>query len=56
MEWQNFAERMASMARDLLRQESVDATLRQIVASTVDLVDGCDSAGICSPTMRSSVR
>ncbi|MFJ5274501.1 ANTAR domain-containing protein [Streptomyces sp. NPDC088358] len=46
MDWRDFAERMASMARDLLRQESVDATLQQIAASTVDLVDGCDSAGI----------
>ncbi|MFG2577612.1 ANTAR domain-containing protein [Streptomyces sp. NPDC048481] len=37
---------MASMARDLLAQESVDATLERITASATELVDGCDAAGI----------
>lgn len=46
MDWRRFALQMASMARDLLAQDSVDATLRQISASAVDLVDGCDAAGI----------
>lgn len=46
MDWRGFALQMASMSRDLLAQETVDATLRQIGASAVDLVDGCDAAGI----------
>ncbi|MFC9635376.1 GAF and ANTAR domain-containing protein [Streptomyces mirabilis] len=37
---------MASMARDLLAQESVDATLARITASGTELVEGCDAAGI----------
>ncbi|MFH9552972.1 GAF and ANTAR domain-containing protein [Streptomyces sp. NPDC017435] len=37
---------MASMARDLLAQDSVDATLERITASATELVDGCDAAGI----------
>ncbi|MFD9389481.1 GAF and ANTAR domain-containing protein [Streptomyces sp. NPDC060000] len=44
--WDRFAQQMASMARDLLAQESVDATLRRITASATELVDGCDAAGI----------
>ncbi|MFE4578930.1 GAF and ANTAR domain-containing protein [Streptomyces chartreusis] len=46
MDWGRFAEQMASMARDLLAQESVDATLQRITASATELVDGCDAAGI----------
>ncbi|MEU1402865.1 GAF and ANTAR domain-containing protein [Streptomyces sp. NPDC005728] len=46
IDWQDFAQRMASMARDLLRQESDTATLQRIASSTVDAVEGCDSAGI----------
>ncbi|MEU6064958.1 MULTISPECIES: GAF and ANTAR domain-containing protein [Streptomyces] len=37
---------MASMARDLLAQESVTATLERITGSATELVDGCDAAGI----------
>ncbi|MEU5632665.1 GAF and ANTAR domain-containing protein [Streptomyces rishiriensis] len=37
---------MASMARDLLAQESVNATLARITASATELIDGCDAAGI----------
>ncbi|MET7355214.1 GAF and ANTAR domain-containing protein [Streptomyces mirabilis] len=37
---------MASMARDLLAQESVDGTLERITASATELVEGCDAAGI----------
>ncbi|WP_069768060.1 GAF and ANTAR domain-containing protein [Streptomyces sp. LUP30] len=37
---------MASMARDLLAQESVGDTLERITASATELVDGCDAAGI----------
>lgn len=46
MDWAWFAQQMASMARDLLAQESVDATLRRITASATELVEGCDAAGI----------
>ncbi|MFD0008460.1 GAF and ANTAR domain-containing protein [Streptomyces sp. NPDC127178] len=46
MQWDRFARRMASMARDLLAQDSVDATLQRITASAIELVDGCDAAGI----------
>ncbi|WP_435221862.1 GAF and ANTAR domain-containing protein [Streptomyces sp. Tue6028] len=46
MDWRRFAEQMASMARDLLAQDSVSATLERISASAVDLVEGCDAAGI----------
>ncbi|MFF1322185.1 GAF and ANTAR domain-containing protein [Streptomyces chartreusis] len=37
---------MASMARDLLPQDSVAATLERITASATELVEGCDAAGI----------
>ncbi|MFG2636770.1 GAF and ANTAR domain-containing protein [Streptomyces sp. NPDC048362] len=37
---------MASMARDLLTQDSVAATLERITASATELVDGCDASGI----------
>ncbi|MGJ5830680.1 GAF and ANTAR domain-containing protein [Streptomyces ossamyceticus] len=37
---------MATMARDLLAQESVKGTLERITASATELVDGCDAAGI----------
>ncbi|MFC9112099.1 MULTISPECIES: GAF and ANTAR domain-containing protein [Streptomyces] len=46
MDWQGFARRMASMARDLLAEHTLDATLEQISRSAVDLVEGCDAAGI----------
>jgi len=37
---------MALLARDLLAQDSVQATLDEIAAAAVKLVDGCDAAGI----------
>ncbi|MFI9822559.1 GAF and ANTAR domain-containing protein [Streptomyces sp. NPDC052013] len=37
---------MASMARDLLAESTLDDTLKQITTSAVDLVEGCDAAGI----------
>ncbi|WP_309500611.1 GAF and ANTAR domain-containing protein [Streptomyces shenzhenensis] len=46
MDWGRFAEQMASMARELLAQDSVDATLARITASATELVEGCDAAGI----------
>lgn len=46
MDWARFAQQMASMARDLLAQESVAATLERITGSATELVEGCDAAGI----------
>ncbi|ULR48444.1 GAF and ANTAR domain-containing protein [Streptomyces deccanensis] len=46
MEWDRFAQQMASMARDLLAQDSVATTLERITASATELVEGCDAAGI----------
>ncbi|MGY4967264.1 GAF and ANTAR domain-containing protein [Streptomyces sp. 900105245] len=46
MDWQAFAEAMASMARDLLAQDSVTATLEKVTAYAAELVEGCDAAGI----------
>ncbi len=46
MEWRVFAQQMAFMARDLLAQHSVDATLEHITDSATKLVTGCDAAGI----------
>ncbi|MFQ3562277.1 GAF and ANTAR domain-containing protein [Streptomyces gramineus] len=46
MDWARFAQQLAAMARDLLAQESVDATLTRITASATELVEGCDAAGI----------
>ncbi|MFF7735705.1 ANTAR domain-containing protein [Streptomyces sp. NPDC007984] len=46
MDWQRFAEEMALLARNLLKQESLQQTLDEIAVSAVKLVDGCDAAGI----------
>ncbi|MFF9098620.1 GAF and ANTAR domain-containing protein [Streptomyces sp. NPDC014802] len=46
MDWGRFAQQMASMARDLLAQDSLAATLERITASATELVDGCDAVGI----------
>ncbi|MGW6486782.1 ANTAR domain-containing protein [Streptomyces sp. NPDC055056] len=46
MDWRRFAQQMASMAHDLLAQESVAATMERITGSATELVDGCDAAGI----------
>ncbi|MFD7678382.1 GAF and ANTAR domain-containing protein [Streptomyces sp. NPDC059271] len=46
MDWKDFAQQLASMARDLLAQPTVDATLKRITDAAGDLVEGCDAAGI----------
>ncbi|WP_435840563.1 GAF and ANTAR domain-containing protein [Streptomyces bobili] len=46
VEWREYAEQMALLARDLLSQDSVQGTLDEIAASAVKLVEGCDAAGI----------
>ncbi|MER7930694.1 GAF and ANTAR domain-containing protein [Streptomyces sp. NPDC096057] len=46
MEWREYAEQMAVLARNLLAQDSVQATLDEIAAAAVKLVEGCEAAGI----------
>ncbi|MGW1555101.1 GAF and ANTAR domain-containing protein [Streptomyces sp. NPDC002144] len=46
VDWARFAQQMAAMARDLLAQDSVTATLERITASATELVEGCDAAGL----------
>jgi transcriptional regulator with GAF, ATPase, and Fis domain len=45
-EWIELATGLADMARDLLAQDSVQATLDRIVFHAVALIDGCEAAGI----------
>ncbi|XKK61010.1 GAF and ANTAR domain-containing protein [Streptomyces sp. ARC32] len=45
-DWRGFAQQMASLARDLLAQESLNDTLERITASATELVEDCDAAGI----------
>ncbi|MFC9467111.1 GAF and ANTAR domain-containing protein [Streptomyces coelicoflavus] len=46
MEWREFAQQMASLARELLAQDSVDGTLARITRAATELVEGCDESGI----------
>lgn len=46
MDWRVFAREMASMARDLLAQDSVGTTLEHITKAATQRVAGCDAAGI----------
>ncbi|MFF5841630.1 GAF and ANTAR domain-containing protein [Streptomyces massasporeus] len=46
MDWRLFAREMASMARDLLAQDSVGTTLEHITRAATQHVTGCDAAGI----------
>ncbi|WP_432118816.1 GAF and ANTAR domain-containing protein [Streptomyces sp. bgisy032] len=46
MDWRRYAEQMAVLARDLLAQDSVQATLDAVAQSAVKLIEGCDAAGI----------
>ncbi|MEU3839415.1 GAF and ANTAR domain-containing protein [Streptomyces sp. NPDC028635] len=46
MDWREYAEQMAQLARDLLAEDSVQGTLDRIAESAVRLVEGCDAAGI----------
>ncbi|MFD5820590.1 antitermination regulator, partial [Streptomyces sp. NPDC127038] len=38
MDWGQFGQQLATMARDLLAQDSFDATLQRITASATELV------------------
>ncbi|MEU8983009.1 GAF and ANTAR domain-containing protein [Streptomyces sp. NPDC058246] len=44
--WEKFAVALADMARDLLAQDTVQATLERIVEHATVLIRGCDEAGI----------
>ncbi|MFF8594655.1 GAF and ANTAR domain-containing protein [Streptomyces sp. NPDC015220] len=46
MDWREFAEQMAELARRLLAQGSPQATLDGVVAAAVQLIDGCEASGI----------
>ncbi|MFJ9663493.1 GAF and ANTAR domain-containing protein [Streptomyces sp. NPDC101219] len=46
MDWRDFAQQMASMARNLLAESGLEPTLEEITESAVRLVPGCDAAGI----------
>ncbi|MFD7921676.1 GAF and ANTAR domain-containing protein [Streptomyces sp. NPDC059740] len=45
-DWEEYATKLAHVARDLLHQESFQDTLDRIAAHAVGLVEGCDAAGI----------
>jgi transcriptional regulator with GAF, ATPase, and Fis domain len=45
-ELEEFATGLAHMARDLLAQRSVQKTLDRVVAHAVELVPGCEAAGV----------
>jgi transcriptional regulator with GAF, ATPase, and Fis domain len=44
--WPELAVALANMARELLSQGSVRETLDRVITLAVELVDGCESAGI----------
>ncbi|AWW42295.1 MULTISPECIES: GAF and ANTAR domain-containing protein [Streptomyces] len=46
MEWRDFAEQMAELARHLLAQDSAQDTLDEIASKAVELIDGCQAAGV----------
>ncbi|MBZ9639386.1 GAF and ANTAR domain-containing protein [Streptomyces sp. PSKA30] len=46
MEWREFAEQMAELARHLLAQSSPQDTLDEIASSAVELIEGCEAAGV----------
>ncbi|MEU6843881.1 GAF and ANTAR domain-containing protein [Streptomyces sp. NPDC046716] len=46
MDWQDFAVRLASTARELLAEDSVDGTLDKVTHAALDLIEGCTAAGI----------
>ncbi|MFG3251222.1 GAF and ANTAR domain-containing protein [Streptomyces sp. NPDC048187] len=45
-DWRDFAQQMASLARDLLAQETLDDTLERITSAATELLEDCDAAGI----------
>ncbi|MFF6999669.1 GAF and ANTAR domain-containing protein [Streptomyces sp. NPDC008313] len=51
-DWERFSVALAEMARDLLAQESVQATLDRIVEHAKLLIKGCDEAGILTVSRR----
>ncbi|MEU9439919.1 GAF and ANTAR domain-containing protein [Streptomyces sp. NPDC048304] len=55
MDWERFAERLAVLARELLEQDSVQATLDRIASAAVEIVDGCEAAGVLTLRKRAAV-
>ena len=45
-QWARLANKLADMARDLTAQDSVEKTLSRVASYAVDLVPGCDAAGV----------
>jgi transcriptional regulator with GAF, ATPase, and Fis domain len=50
--WEKVALRLADMARALLAQDGVQSTLDKIVTEAVDIVEGCEAAGILTVESR----
>ncbi|ROR91893.1 GAF and ANTAR domain-containing protein [Nocardioides aurantiacus] len=50
------SSRMADLARDLRSEESAAQTLQHVVQAVVDLIEGCDSAGISLATTAGRIR
>jgi transcriptional regulator with GAF, ATPase, and Fis domain len=44
--WEKLALRLGDTARSLLAQQSVQGTLDKIVSEAIEVVDGCEAAGI----------
>ncbi|MBV2354080.1 GAF and ANTAR domain-containing protein [Streptomyces sp. J2-1] len=55
MDWREYAEGMAELARTLLERRSVEDTLAEIARAAVRLVDGCEEAGILAVNKGRSV-
>ncbi|WP_432039494.1 GAF and ANTAR domain-containing protein [Streptomyces cucumeris] len=54
--WEELAVAVAEMSRTLLAQPSVQSTLDEIVRHAVNLVEGCENAGVLILENRKSVR
>lgn len=55
-DWEAFATSLAEMARTLLAADSLQKTLDQIARYAVELVDGCEQAGVLVVERREQVR
>ncbi|GAB2840398.1 GAF and ANTAR domain-containing protein [Actinoallomurus bryophytorum] len=55
-DFEELAVALAEMARDLLAQETLQSTLDRISEHAVELVDGCEAAGILTVRRRASGR
>ncbi|MET9494494.1 GAF and ANTAR domain-containing protein [Streptomyces sp. NPDC006552] len=46
MDWREYAVQLAAKARELLAEDTVDGTLRKIGEASIELIAGCEAAGI----------